>query len=65
MKRTAKFSRLINTLQALRHRFFAGRLDLKGDTWLLVAFIVLACISLGVFITYAFLFVRASAFAAI
>ena len=58
-------SRLINTLQALRQRYLPGRLDLKSDSWLLVALILLACVSLGIFITYAFLFARATAIAAI
>ena len=65
MKRTLLISRLITGLEALRQRYLAERVKLTGDTWLLVALILLACISLGIFITYAFLFTRATAFAAI
>jgi hypothetical protein len=40
-------------------------MEFTGDTWLWLAFILLACVSLGAFITYAFLFVRAASFTTI
>jgi len=65
MKRTLLIAKLITGLEALRQRYLAERVKLTGDTWLVAVLILLACISLGVFITYAFLFARVTAFAAI
>ncbi len=61
MKRTA----LIHRFNHLRRRYAIRFPKVAPDTWLLALLILLGLVSLGLFLTYAFLFAHAAVYSAI